>query len=236
MMLSEYIHGLTAASDADELEAAIQVPFKLEYRGPTWKRICSVRIAAGQRIVAAHRHGRFVPQLGSRHLLTVCGDTYRVAYGQNSTGVRYAWHDAMEFAVATLGRNGIGVRASHQVWDTAFDYPHRALSILVDFFAGKVRDPKLGRMNYTGRCSTGRPVRVNRREEAKDRAHRKCTCGGVLWDWGAGYSCGFSFVNWRCDRCSRTYCQYLDSPGLYAIRNQGALRARLALASDGEKE
>jgi hypothetical protein len=38
--------------------------------------------------------------------------------------------------VEVLQRNGIGVRASHQIWNTAFDYPHRTLGILDEVFAG----------------------------------------------------------------------------------------------------
>jgi hypothetical protein len=228
MTLTEYLDGMRAASTADELETAIQgarkaePPFKHPFTGPTWSRICNVRREAGRRICASHPNGRFVPSLGDRHLLTICGETYRIGYGQNSAGVRYCWHYAQEFAVEVLTRNGIGVRAAHQIWDVAFDYPHRALGIIDEFFAGKIRDPKLNRMIYSGRCLTGTPVHVNRRAEAPHRSHRPCKCGGMLWDWGAGYSCGFNFINWRCDRCTRLYTLYLSNEGLRQVRQRKA--------------
>lgn len=216
MTLTDYLDGLRAATTAEALEAAISCGFKHSFTGPTWSRICKVRIEAGRRICDASEHARFVPRLGLRQRLEVCGETYRVGYGQNSTGVRYCWHYAKTFAVGVLNRNGIGIRAAHCIWDTSFDYPHRALGILDEFFAGKLNDPRMNRLIYTGRAS--RAVRVNRKSEAKLRAHRECKCGGWLWDWGAGHSCGFEFINWRCDRCTRTYTEYMTNERLIEVR------------------
>lgn len=220
MTLTEYLDGMQAATSAAALDCAINCGFKHRFTGPTWSRISKVRIEAGARICDASHHAQFVPRFGRGRQLEVCGETYHVGRGQNSTGVRYCWHYAKEFAVNVLQRNGIGVRASHQVWDTAFDYPHRALGILQEFFAGKLPDPRLNRLIYTGRCITGTPIRVNRKSEAEHRSHRPCSCGGMLWDWGAGHSCGFEFINWRCDRCPRTYTEYMTNARLYEIRQR----------------
>lgn len=222
MKLTEYLAGFEAAVTVDDLEKAIQAPFKHQFRGPTWSRICTARKIAGQRIVDSHLFSRYVPRFGAGRILTVCGETYRVGRGQNSTGVRYVWYYAKEFFLEVVQRNGIGVRASHQIWDTAFDYPHRTITILDEFFAGNLADPKLNRLIYTGRCSSGTPISVNRREEAEHRSNRPCRCGGLLWDWGAGNSCGFEFINWRCDRCPRTYTEWMTRERLREIRTRRA--------------
>ncbi len=143
------------------------------------RRICKVRIEAGQRICNASSHARFVPRFGRGRQLEVCGETYRVGRGQNSTGVRYVWHYAKEFAVEVLQRTGIGVRASHQIWNTAFDYPHRTLGIL-DEFCGETPRSTIEPVDLPGRSITGTPVKVNRKSEAEHRSHRPCKCGGVL--------------------------------------------------------
>lgn len=230
MKLTEYLDGMQAASTAAELETAIQAagrakpPFKHPFSGPTWSRICNVRKEAGERICAAHPNGKFVPHLGSRHRLTVCGETYSVGYGQNSTGVRYCWHYAKEWACEVLARRGFSKRAATQIWDTAFDYPHRALDVVADAIAGKVPDPRFNRLiPHSRRYTTGDPVRVSRRTEAKDRAHRPCKCGtGWLWDWGAGWDGSHSFINWHCDRCPRVYTEYVTNNRLTEIRQRKA--------------
>lgn len=222
MKLAEYLNGIQSAVSASSLDDAIRRDFKHSFSGPTWSRICKARIEAGKRVCDASPHARFVPRFGAGRKLEVCGESYHVGRGQNSAGVRYMWQYAKEFAVEVLQRNGIGTRASHQVWETAFDYPHRTLGVLDEFFAGKLRDPRLNRLIYTGRCITGTPVRVNRKTEAEQRSHRPCRCGGWLWDWGAGESCGFEFINWRCDRCPRTYTEYITCERLATIRNRSA--------------
>jgi hypothetical protein len=228
MALMEYLDGMRAASTAAELEAAVQAasrakpPFKHPFSGPTWGRICNVRKEAGRRICAEHLNGKFVPYLGPRRRLTVCGETYSVGYGQNSTGVRYVWHAAKEWFYGVMAERGFSKRAASRIWDTAFDYPHRALGVVADALAGKTPDPRFNRLiPHSRRYTTGDPVRVNRRTEAKDRAHRHCKCaGGWLWDWGAGWDGAHSFINWHCDRCPRVYTEYVSNDRLTAIRQR----------------
>jgi hypothetical protein len=224
MTLTEYLDGLRTAKTADELEAACQADFKHTFSGPTWRRICNVRIEAGKRVVAAHPNGRFVPHLGPRHALTVCGETYKVGYGQNSTGVRYVWYYAKEWAWGVLIEHGFSKRAAAAIWDCAFDYPHRALANVADALAGKLPDPRFNRLiPHSRRYTTGNSVKVNRRAEAKERAHRPCKCGdGWLWDWGCGWNGYANFINWHCDRCPRVYTEYVDDKRLTAIRQRAA--------------
>ncbi len=204
MSLTEYLDGMHAATTADELEAAIQVDCKHPYHGRTWSRICKVRIHAGERIVAAHPNGYFVPRFGAGRILTVCGEQYKVGSGQNSAGVRYAWSYAREWAEGVLRTNGFSRRAANRVWDGCFDYPHRALATVEDALAGRLPDPPFNRLIYI-RNTIGGPVRVNRQMEAKNRAHRPCKCGGWRWDWGCGWTGYAWFINWYCDRCPRIY-------------------------------
>lgn len=219
MKLRDYLDGMRQATTATELDAAIGAPYRHRFSGSTWSRICKVRIEAGRRICDAHPDGRFVPRFGPGRNLTVCDESYRVGRGQNSTGVRYAWHFAEAWARDVLLQNGLSHRAAHGVWGCAFDYPHRALVIVGKARAGKLPDPRFNRLIYTGRCVTGQPVRVNRRSgEASGRAHRPCKCGGVLWDWGCGWSGYAYYVNWRCDRCNRTFGMYLNDEGLQRLR------------------
>ncbi len=222
MTLTEYLNGMSEASTADELEAAIQAPHVHSFQGRTWSRICKVRIAAGERICDAHPNGRFVPHYGPKRRLTVCGESYRVGRGGNSTGVRYAWHDARTWAEAVLRTNGFSRRAASEVWDSAFGYPHRALEVVEAALAGKLPDPPFNRLIYSGNTFDGECVRVNRRTETKRRAHRPCKCGGWRWDWGAGWNGYANFINWYCDRCPRVYTEYVTSERLREIRSSKA--------------
>ena len=204
MTLTEYLNGMREASTADQLEAAIQAPHKHRFIGKTWSRISNVRIAEGKRICDAHPNGRFVPRFGARRRLTVCGKSCRVGVGGNSTGVRYAWADAQEWAEGVLRENGFSKRAAHAVYEWAFGYPHRALQTVEIALAGKLPDPPFNELRHQYDSPSGKPVRVNRRTEAEDRAHRPCECGDgwLNWDWGCGW-CGYAyFINWHCDRCS----------------------------------
>lgn len=210
---------MTAAMTPAELDSAIRAPFSQSFRGPTWSRICKARIEAGRRICASDPKGRFVPAFGPQRNLTVCGETYRVGRGQNSAGARYVWHSAQEWATSVLRRHGFTQRAAYGIWSTAFDYPHRALAVVEDALAGKLPDPRFNRLVYTGRSLAGRPVHVNRRTEARLRAHRPCKCGGMLWDWGAGWNGYANFISWRCDRCTRTFEMYVTNDGLSQIRS-----------------
>jgi len=211
MKLTEYLDGMRAASTAAELEAAIQAPHEHPFIGKTWSRICKVRIEAGERICDAHPNGRFVPRFGARRRLTVCGQEYRVAVGGNSTGVRYAWCAAEDWARAILLAEGFTRRAFHSIWDSAFKYPHRALEAVEEALAGKLPDPAYNVLTKERETVDGTPIRIDRdSEETERRSHRPCPCDGEgwLWDWGAGWS-GYAYhIAWYCDRCPAVYGEW----------------------------
>lgn len=217
MTLTDYLDGMRRSHTIADLEAAIQARFRHGYRGRTWKTIKRVMSESGRAICDAHEHGRFVPRFGPRRMLTVCNETYKVGRGYNSTGMRYVWVYAKQFALEVLTDKGLGVRASHYVWDDCFDYPHRALKTVEEAFAGEIKDPPLNRLIFTGKSQFG-PVEVDAAYERKHRAHRPCKCGGTIWDWGAGFSSGFTFVNWRCDGCTRMWTEYMTSERLTELR------------------
>jgi hypothetical protein len=217
MRLCDYLDGMRAAQSAEDLEAAIQAPYKHGFSGRTWTQISRVRLEAGRRLCAVHPHGHFVPVLGPRRKLTVCNETYGVGCGQNSTGVRYVWHSAQKWAEGVLRDHGMSRRAAHAIWGTAFDYPHRALSVIDKALAGGMPDPVFDTLIRCEDSSCG-PVRVNRAEESKHRAHRDCECGGVLWDWGCDWTGWADYLEWRCDSCSAVFGEYLSEGRLVTIR------------------
>lgn len=224
MTLTEYLDGMRASRTADELEAAIQAPYKHAFHGRTWTRISKVQIEAGERICDAAPNGRFVPRYETRRRrLTVCGEDYRVGKGYNSAGTRYVWSYAKDWARDILLAEGFSKRAFHAVWSWAFTYPHRALRAAEKALAGQLPDPPFNRLIYVGHGFNKTGVRVNnRRTEQKTRAHRPCSCGGWRWDWGCGWNGYALFIKWHCDRCPRVYCEYVTNKRLGEIRQSGA--------------
>jgi hypothetical protein len=222
MKLSEYLDGMRAATTPEELQAAIMADFKHNFLGPTWSKICKVRIEAGKKIVDAHPHGRFVPKLGPGRKLNVCGETCSVGRGHNSTGVRYVWHSAGEWAQDVMRRNGMSKKAAHRIWSEWSDYPHRCLKTIEEALAGKIPDPVFFVLRPHG-ITTGGPlnysVAQNDADDGDHRATRPCPCGkGTLFDWGGGWSEGFDFVNWHCDACPEVYTEYMTREAFYQMR------------------
>lgn len=223
MKLAEYLDGMRAATIADELEAAIQADFKHHFRGRSWSQICKVRIETGKRIVAAHPNAFYIPDLGPRHKLTCCGETYKVGYGQNSAGVRYSWHYAGLWAKGVLQRNGFGIRAANRLWDADwYSYPHRCIKLVDAILAGEFKDPELNVLIRHDRTGYGCPIKYTIEQNAKEdrRATRPCDCGGILFDWGAGHSEGFDYVNWHCNKCPDVFTEYMTHAQLYELRNR----------------
>ena len=229
MTLTEYLNGMRNAQSAAELEAAIQADFKHTFYGKTWARISNVRIEAGQRICRAHPDGRFVPICGKRRKLELCGETYGVGYGGNSTGERYVWHDAKAWAVTVLMRNGFSRRAGHQIWDGHSSYPHRSLETARAALRGEIPDPTLNVLIPWKIEDHGRPVRCTVAEARNEgRAMRPCDCGGTLLDWGVGHSQGFEFVNWHCNACPAVHTEYMMYDQLMAMRQEANKTSRYA--------
>jgi hypothetical protein len=233
--LTDYLDGMRAATTSSELEAAIQAPFRHSFRGRTWSAICKVRIEAGKRICAAHPNGRFIPRFGPRRRLTVCGQEYGVGRGQNSTGVRYVWHFAGEWAKQVLMDNGMSARAAHRIWGGWSDYPHRCLLTVEDALAGKIHDPEFNVLHRHERTGHGNPISysVDQNNDCTfdKRATRPCGCGGTLFDWGSGYSEGFNFINWHCNKCPDVFTEYMTSERMSELRRRISEKADLSNAT-----
>lgn len=220
MNLSTYLNGLRAAKTAAQLDSAILAPYAHSFKGRSWAAICKVRIECGVAICDAHPNGRFVPRLEGG-TLTVCGEHYRVGRGHNSTGIRYVWHAAREFANDVLRRNGLSRRAASRILERWNGYPHRCLAIIEDALDGKLPDPPMNRLVYSRKSD---PIRItvagNREDQADRRAARRCGCGGTRFDWGSGLSDGFTVVEWRCNKCRRVYVEYVTPERFAEIRRE----------------
>jgi len=218
-----YAAAFAACTTAEELEHAIQNGPKHPFHGAPWRRISDARIEAGRRICAAHPHGFYIPLVGERRKLTVCGETYRVGYGQNGAGERWVWNGAQSWARTLQMQNGLSRRATYDIWDAAPHYPHRALEIVAAALAGKIKDPRLGYLYRHERTKYATPIKYS--VEANERSHNKratrpCpTCGGTLFDWGAGFSRGFDSMNWHCNACPDAFTEYMSREKLYRLRN-----------------
>jgi len=224
-----YLAGLRAATTVDELEVAIRAPFDHPYRGAKWSRICAARIEAGLAIVERSPLSWFVPRHGANRRLTLCGQTYRVGRGQNSTGVRYAWHAAGVWARGLLRNEGFSVRASHRIWDGGWnDYPHRTLAIVDAALSGRILDPVLNVLRRHQRTAGAGPINysieTNDADKFDRRASRPCDCGGTLFDWGSGWSEGFDYINWHCNACPDVFTEYMSRDAFYALRQSSRAR------------
>lgn len=224
--LEPYLEGMRSATTPDELEAAFQKDHtyrKHGFQSRGMRAIEKVRIEEGIRLCSQHPHGHLVPKYGPRRRLEISGETYRVGKGENSTGVRYVWAYAEDWAIDAMMRGGLSRKAAHMVWDSFRTYPHRALRTVERAMAGELPDPQLNVLIRHERPGSG-PVRYsaeeNRREDGGTwRASRPCPCGGTLFDWGAGHSCGFEFVNWHCIVCPDVFTEYMTKKDLYALRS-----------------
>lgn len=226
--LADYLDSMRNAKTVIELERAIRAPHRHSYCGPTWRRICSARVESGHRICDTHPFGHFVPRLYPRHRLSVCGETYKIGYGQNSTGVRYCWYDAQQWAENVLRSNGFSARAANGIWQWWDEYPHRALRVVEKAKSGKLPDPRFHRLIPHKQYGHERPVCVDRETEVAHRAHRSCKCGGWLWDWGSGWNGYATLINWHCDTCPRVYTEYVRPERFSEIRRSPTLTGKIA--------
>lgn len=221
--MHELLAGIDAAQTADELETAIQSRHDHPFIGPKWARISKARIAAGERLCATHPNGRYIPKWGKGRSIEVCGETYRVGRGGNSTGVRYCWHAAKMWAVDVLKRSGLSQRAAYAIWDKAFDYPHRAIGIVTAALAGEYPDPAMNLLIKHKRESWSKPINYSVEKNQADKYDRRATkpcpsCGGTMFDWGSGHDAGFDYINWHCCGCPDVFTEYMTQEELYALR------------------
>jgi hypothetical protein len=119
-----------------------------------------------------------------------------------------------------LRQQGFSRRAASMIWDHCGRYPHRCLAVVDAALKGKIPDPKLNRLilAYRGGGPITYTAEVNNACTYDRRASRPCRCGGTLFDWGAGHSEDFWFVNWHCNGCDRVYTEYVAPDRLTEIR------------------
>ncbi len=219
MKLNDYLEGLRAAQTAAELDLALCASFKHSFSGRTWATIRKTRLEHGLAICDKHQHGLLVPRLDGR-LLTVCGESYRVGRGMNSTGARYVWHSAGEFAKGVLLRNGLSRRAASRIWGSCSDYPHRCLPIIDEALSGRLPDPPMNKLifSHISHSPVTQTVEANDADKSDRRATRPCGCGGTRFDWGSGFSDDLTFISWHCNGCRRVYIEYVSNARLAEIR------------------
>jgi hypothetical protein len=123
-----------------------------------------------------------------------------------------------------VGR-GFSKRAANRLcegdWRT---YPHRSLATVEAALAGRIPDPQLNVLLRHERTEWGKPINYTAEQNEADngdrRASRACDCGGVLFDWGAGHSDGFDYINWHCNKCPDVFTEYMTQQQLYALRQR----------------
>ena len=126
MNLTEHLQLIQSSPSARELEKRFQETLRL-YRWRTQGRIIRAVQRRGAELVAASPAGFYVPQLGRRRRMWLCGEEYSVGYGQNSTGERYSWEYAKQWALSTMRKHKVPPATAKHIMDWWGHYPHRAL-------------------------------------------------------------------------------------------------------------
>lgn len=130
MKLSEHIENIRSADTPDALEKAFRATFD-QFRPRTIARLHRAVIERGLELCQRSKRGALVPRWDGRHRrLHVAGQSYRVVHGGNSTGIRYAWHDAKEWARGVLREQNLDEDTIEIVLEWWREYPHRALRAL----------------------------------------------------------------------------------------------------------
>lgn len=207
MKLIDYLAAIRSANSIMGLEQAIQAPYVHNFTGRTWARICKVRDQRAVELCREHPLGKYVPIM-TKSRITVCDETFARSYV------------AGERVVALLQESGFSKRAANRILGSCGSYQHRTIAIIEEALSGRIPDPELNVLKFTGMGSG--PVQITVEENESDpidsRATMPCECSGTLFDWGGGYSEGFSFINWRCNCCARTYTEYTSPERFRAIR------------------
>lgn len=140
-LLAACIADVMAAPDVEAVELAFQAGLtKLEatygsyfddrYRRASEKLRWDGANVRGRQLAETVEVGRFLPRFEARRRITIDGETRSVGYGGNSTGERYVWTYAEEWAAEVLADRGIPpevIRETLQCWG----WPHRALRALI---------------------------------------------------------------------------------------------------------
>lgn len=153
MKLSEHLEKFGLSMSPADLEVRMQAAHKAFPSSPldrTWKRIKRAMETRGEELRALSPAGRFVPHIGPRRKMSLCGQTYSIGYGGNSTGERYAWHYAEEWAVGVLVEGGMPEETARRIWSWCRRYPHRALEIAEEWYEKQKGDRQEGHeMQFT---------------------------------------------------------------------------------------
>lgn len=128
MKLFEHLALIASASTPEELEVATQAAWKAYPRDRSHNQISRAMRARGLEIVAASPKAHLIPVLGPRRRLSLGGEVYRVGYGQNAAGERYAWAGAREWIEEKLLAAGLSRAVAGDVISWWCGYPHRALA------------------------------------------------------------------------------------------------------------
>lgn len=131
MKLSEHLAKLSNARTADELELTFREGFCLFKKPLTRKRIRKAVTARGNSLVSESQHAQRIPTIGKYRKMQLCGKTYSVGFGGNSTGERYCWFDARAWAKDTLMEAGVCDQLAESIIEWTWSgYPHRALQAI----------------------------------------------------------------------------------------------------------
>lgn len=103
-------------------------------------------IPRGLALADEHPLGHLLPRFNTRNRHLSIGDQwFRVGRGGNTTGVRYAWTYATEWARGALISNGLSDKTAKGVLDWWSKYPHRALQVLIAAQDPAPQDGETGR-------------------------------------------------------------------------------------------
>ena len=208
LKLSEYVEGLRSAATIEELETAIQSPHSFQHRG--WGVALKAIREHGEAFCASHPNSRFVPRQNGKNL-EICGETHPLGSG------KYGYGRSGQLVKGILRSNGLSQTAAYRIWEwSTTAYLHRCIPIIADALDGKLSDPPMNCLIFAGMSCCG-PVNIDA-DDISHRATRPCGCGGALFDWGSGYSDGFNFVSWRCNKCPRTYSEWVTDERFRDIR------------------
>jgi hypothetical protein len=215
---------IARAPTVSSLERAFQATCRSHpYRPFTLgdRLIAAAMRARGSALVAADPVGFYVPQIGERRRLQLCGETYRVGSGQNGPGERYVWTYAEHWANGLLHEHGAPREVRKAIWSWCGSYPHRALAAARRWRADPDRKPE--RVEREQYLKFHESVRLRGVDDPHDqRAMRPCPgCGGDQMDWGcAGIDCiePSYWLEWRCMSCNRVDGEEMTTERLYQLR------------------
>lgn len=139
-LLADCVARCLASDNAEALEESFQEGLcRLEAEYGSWMnrgyRRASDRLVKdgirvrGWQLAADSPLGKFLPRIGQRRRMSLLGQEYRVGYGGNGAGERYAWHFAEKWALERLVEAGLPAPVARGVWEWRY-WPHRALAKL----------------------------------------------------------------------------------------------------------